>query len=488
MRNQGASSSSSTTLRYYSSANAQITTSDDQLATDPIAGLPPSAQSSQSDEVFLSTPGTFWVGACVDTVSGEVMTTNQCSEGVEIVVTSVPRPDLIVQLLEVDDDSLVAGTSLLIDAVVRNQGSGASSATTLRYFRSSDPTITTDDFQMAADIVGGLQPRTNEGVSEEVPISILGAHWIGACVVAVSGETAIDNQCSVGAPIVVSTPGIPDLVVDIGVSHETILAGEDFTIVATVRNQGLGSASPTTLRYYLSDDDLIAVSDMQIATDSVLALSPEATSTESATVSIPTPRLHWVGACADSVAGEIPTDKPIRRADILRPLAKELGASIRTGRMGQRKVAGFFIPFLETLRLKKRDDIEVAAHELAHLLDDRFPEIRKQWHPATKKNAIFRDELREISYDRRLLFEGFAEFELELIRERVKAGMDRARRQGHRIGRPSVWERRGFKTRFGAVLERLRAGQISRRQAARELDIGYATLKRLLDEHGQAAA
>ena len=74
-----------------------------------------------------------------------------------------------------------------------------------------------------------------------------------------------------------------------------------------------------------------------------------------------------------------------------------------------------------------------------------------------------------------------AEFELEMIRERVKAGMDRARRQGKRIGRPSVVDRRGFKKRFGAILERLRAGEISRRKAAKELGIGSATLKRLID-------
>ena len=74
-----------------------------------------------------------------------------------------------------------------------------------------------------------------------------------------------------------------------------------------------------------------------------------------------------------------------------------------------------------------------------------------------------------------------AEFELELIRERVKAGMDRARRQGRRIGRPRVADRRGFNRRFGAILERLQAGDLSRRKAARELGIGYATLKRLLD-------
>ena len=36
------------------------------------------------------------------------------------------------------------------------------------------------------------------------------------------------------------------------------------------------------------------------------------------------------------------------------------------------------------------------------------------------------------------LLAAVAEFELEMIRERVKAGMDRARRQGKRIGRPRV--------------------------------------------------
>ncbi|MBI2859186.1 MAG: recombinase family protein [Chloroflexi bacterium] len=83
------------------------------------------------------------------------------------------------------------------------------------------------------------------------------------------------------------------------------------------------------------------------------------------------------------------------------------------------------------------------------------------------------------------LLASLAEFELELIRERVKAGMDRARRQGHRISRPRVMDRRGFQARFGAILIRLSQGQVSRRKAAEELGIGYATLKRLLDAQGK---
>jgi len=75
----------------------------------------------------------------------------------------------------------------------------------------------------------------------------------------------------------------------------------------------------------------------------------------------------------------------------------------------------------------------------------------------------------------------YAGLERGILRERVKAGMERARRQGHRIGRPRVTDRKGFKRRFGDILERLNDGAISRRQAANELGIGYATLKRLLD-------
>jgi DNA invertase Pin-like site-specific DNA recombinase len=76
----------------------------------------------------------------------------------------------------------------------------------------------------------------------------------------------------------------------------------------------------------------------------------------------------------------------------------------------------------------------------------------------------------------------YAQLERGILRERVKAGMDRARKQGKRIGRPRVTDRRGFQKRFGAILERLIRGEISRRQAAKELNIGYATLKRLLDQ------
>ena len=66
-------------------------------------------------------------------------------------------------------------------------------------------------------------------------------------------------------------------------------------------------------------------------------------------------------------------------------------------------------------------------------------------------------------------------------RELVRAGIARARQEGKHIGRPAVIQRDGFMERFAAVVARLGEETLSRRKAARELDVGYATLKRLLD-------
>ena len=66
-------------------------------------------------------------------------------------------------------------------------------------------------------------------------------------------------------------------------------------------------------------------------------------------------------------------------------------------------------------------------------------------------------------------------------RDLVRAGMERARQQGKRIGRPKVTERPEFLQRFAAAVKGIGPGGLSRRQAAKELAIGYATLKRLLD-------
>lgn len=75
----------------------------------------------------------------------------------------------------------------------------------------------------------------------------------------------------------------------------------------------------------------------------------------------------------------------------------------------------------------------------------------------------------------------YAQLERGILAERTKAGMDRARRQGKHVGRPPVTARPNFSAKWDEVHRLLRAGTISRSQAAKRLDIGYATLLRLLE-------
>ena len=113
----------------------------------------------------------------------------------------------------------------------------------------------------------------------------------------------------------------------------------------------------------------------------------------------------------------------------------------------------------------------LAAWELVGV---SFQSLREQFDTSTALGRLLLN-----------LLAALAEFELELNREKVKAGMERARRQGHRIGRSKVTDREGVFKRLGDIPQRLIKGDISRRQAAKELNIGYATLKRLLDFHTQ---
>lgn len=78
------------------------------------------------------------------------------------------------------------------------------------------------------------------------------------------------------------------------------------------------------------------------------------------------------------------------------------------------------------------------------------------------------------------LLASLAEFELELIRERVTAGMDRARRQGKPMGRPAVSRKPGWEVRWPQALAQIEAGTWGIREAARKLGVSPATVSRLI--------
>ena len=109
----------------------------------------------------------------------------------------------------VSPDHLLPGESFTLSVTVRNQGGTAAPATTLRFYESFDNNITTLDIQLDTASVGSLAPNATTEVNVRVTAFALGTYYYGACIDTVANETNIDNNCSTGASVTVSTTPPP---------------------------------------------------------------------------------------------------------------------------------------------------------------------------------------------------------------------------------------------------------------------------------------
>ena len=316
VRNDGDEASAATTLRYYQSTDATITTSDTEVGTDAVAALAASGSSTHSVELTApTTPGTYYYGACVDPVAEESDTTNNCLGSVQVDVLesqlqSQGHPDLVVGLPSVNDASPNTGGTFTLSATVQNVGDGDAASTTLRFYRSTNATITTFDTEVGTDAVVALAASGSSTHSVELTAPTTpGTYYYGACVDPVAEESDTTNNCLGSVQVdVLESQGHPDLVVLQSVSDSNPAAIAQFTLSATVRNIGDGDAASTTLRFYRSADATITTFDTEVGTDAVAALVASGSSTHSVELTTPTtPGTYYYGACVDPVAKESDT-------------------------------------------------------------------------------------------------------------------------------------------------------------------------------------
>ena len=382
VRNRGGAQAQATTLRYHRSADAAITTSDTQVGADAVAELAAGATSAGSLTLNAPTaPGEYYYGACADAVAEETKTSNNCSAAVLVKVTEPPRrPDLVVTAT-LSDAVVDPGETFSLETAVRNRGDAGASATTLRYYRSTDATITISDTEEGTDAVDELAASGSsaESIALTAP-STSGIYYYGACVDAVPDEYDTTNNCSSSVEIQVAVPDThPNLaVVSPSVSDARPDPGVTFTFSATVRNLGDSASASSTLRYYRSSDATVSSADRQVGTDPVTSLGTADGSDESATLMAPsTSGTYYYGACVDPVEGESDTADNCSQAVEVTVLAVPPGPDLVVSASTDHPVVGIGVDVLVEAEVRNRGGADASKTPLLWFLSDN--ETRMGW-------------------------------------------------------------------------------------------------------------
>ena len=273
--NQGTAVSGATTLRYYLSTDDTISLSDTEVGSDRVDALSGRGASAVRRRADLSqtltapdTPGVHYYGVCIDAVTDEADTSNNCSQAIAITVEAPPPepvvvevpgdsgnlnvvdiqgPDLIISTVRVDASTVKQGAGVRFHITLTNQGTHAAPATTIRYYISTDATISADDTEMRAVPVGGLGAGRSYTTWALLPSPFaVGVYYYGACLDTVTSEFDTTNNCSDAIEITTEAQGTGNRLIASGTISTQALEVNGSPIVLNVSDKFVGNVESYT--------------------------------------------------------------------------------------------------------------------------------------------------------------------------------------------------------------------------------------------------
>ena len=327
VRNAGDGHAAATTLRVYRSDDETITPSDEQVGAAAVPELAASESRVVSVELRVpSSSGTYYYGACVRAVAEESETANNCSapvpvtvQGPQVAASVPPGPDLVASVWLVGTRSPAIGGIIDLSGKVLNRGRRTTALTTLRFYRSTDATITRSDTQVATRSVRRLGTALNQYLLFLKLPSSKGVYYYGACVDALADESVTTNNCSAAVKVNASQ-SIPDLWVgswSVGPRHLRTWT----SVGVKVFNSGSPSGA-TTLRLLLLPSQTsnpsagTQVGEVGVP-ELVVTQDESASSLQSVNFQPPTtPGVYYYVMCVDTVTGESDTTNNCTQASI----------------------------------------------------------------------------------------------------------------------------------------------------------------------------
>ena len=208
---------------------------DGSLAYSLAPGVP-GLSFNAATRVLAGTPtaaGTYAMTYTVSDTDGDLATLNFV---VTVATAQMTTVDLVVSSVTASDDTPGSGQSFDLTAATGNSGTAASAATTLRFYRSTNTTISSSDTQVGTAAVGALAAGgTGSSVLTLTAPSTAGTYYYGACVDQVTGESNSQNNCSSAVTVTVSASQMAsagfDLHADNGAPTGITFANDRFFVV-----------------------------------------------------------------------------------------------------------------------------------------------------------------------------------------------------------------------------------------------------------------
>jgi len=197
-------------------------------------------------------------------------------------------PDLMVQTLTAPSTA-AAGSTISISDATKNQGAGGAAASTTSFYLSANVLLENTDTPVGTRAIGALAPNTASTGTSVLTIpsdTVAGTYYV---IAKADGPGAVQetqelNNVKFSTAIKIG----PDLV-ESSTSVPTVAgAGFSLTVTDTVKNQGSGTAGPSTTSFYLSTNYTLDSTDTFLGSRSVPALGAGLTNAGSTTVTIPT--------------------------------------------------------------------------------------------------------------------------------------------------------------------------------------------------------
>jgi len=212
VKNQGPGASATSYVKFYLSADATIDTSDTYLAQRSVSSLNGGSSSSANTTIKLpvtTLPGNYYIGAIADETNTNVesdegnntaSTAVTVSSGVDLIVSSISGPS-----------TATANTNISVSNSVKNQGTGASATSYVKFYLSTDTTIDATDTYLGQRSVSSLAGGASNTAttSLKIPATVAGGtYYIGAITDATNTNVESDeaNNTAATAEILVTSP------------------------------------------------------------------------------------------------------------------------------------------------------------------------------------------------------------------------------------------------------------------------------------------